>query len=204
MVEPTSSVNNFFVHTNAIDNLEVIDDSKLVHDYTEEVHFNDEFAQNSDDEEVKADRVDDDVQVGSQNVEDEVQVGSKNVENEVQVGSESVDPDYVGSEDDLDSVSDAEYEHIDEIDDMDWTTVLPSYKLVDNVNNYDVDDDSDLLHTPPASDDDGEHERFPAYKSGEVYKFQLGMMFNNKDMVGDALKGSNNHNYVRRGQALFD
>ncbi|KAI5393729.1 hypothetical protein KIW84_060734 [Lathyrus oleraceus] len=157
------------------------------HDYAEEVHFNDEFAPNSDDEEVEADRVDDDVQVGSENVEDEVQVWSKNVEDEVHVWGEIVDPDYVGSEDDLDSASKTEYEHSDEIDDMDWTTFIPYDKLVDKVNNSDVDDDFDALHTPPASDDE-EHERFPAYKSGDMYKFQLGMMFNNKEMLKDALK----------------
>ncbi|KAI5387868.1 hypothetical protein KIW84_073819 [Lathyrus oleraceus] len=57
---------------------------RLVHDYTEEVHFNDEFAPNYDDEEVETNWVDDDVQVRSENVEDEVQVGSKNDEDEVQ------------------------------------------------------------------------------------------------------------------------
>ncbi|KAI5397557.1 hypothetical protein KIW84_063394 [Lathyrus oleraceus] len=38
----------------AIGNPEVTHDAKLVHDYAEEVHFNDEFAPNSDDEEVEA------------------------------------------------------------------------------------------------------------------------------------------------------
>lgn len=155
----------------AIGNLEMIDDAELGHDYAKEVHFNDEFAPNSDDDEVEVDRVDDDVQVGSENVEDEVQVGSQNVEDEVQVGSESIDLDYVRSADDLDSVSDTGYEHSDGIDDMDWTTLLPSDKLVDKVNNCNVDGDSDMLHTPPTSDDDEEHERFPAYKSGEASNF---------------------------------
>lgn len=44
-----------------IGNLEVIDNAELVHDYAEEVHFNDEFAPNSDDDEVEAERVDNDV-----------------------------------------------------------------------------------------------------------------------------------------------
>lgn len=35
--------------------------------------------------------------------------------------------------------------------------MLPFDKLVDNVNNFDVDDDSDVLHTPPASDDGEDH-----------------------------------------------
>lgn len=117
-----------------------------------------------------------------------MQVRSQNFEDEVQIWSETVDSDYVESEDDLDSVSNTEYEYNGEINDMDWNTVLPSDNLVYNVNNSDVDDDSDMLHTPSASDDDEEHERFPAFKSGEVFKFQLGMMFNNKEIVGDALK----------------
>ncbi|KAI5401297.1 hypothetical protein KIW84_065950 [Lathyrus oleraceus] len=124
----------------AISNLEMIDDAKLVHDYAKEVHFNDEFAPNSDGDEVELDRVDDDVQVRSENIEDGV-------------------------------VSDTGYEHSDGIDDMDWTTLLPSDKLVDKVNNCNVDGDSDMLHTPPASDDEEEHERFPAYKSGEASNF---------------------------------
>lgn len=56
------------------------------------------------------------------------------------------------------------------------------------MNSSYVDDDSNVLHTPPTSDDDEEHERFPAYKSGKVFKFQLGIIFNNKEMVRDALK----------------
>lgn len=104
----------------AIGNLEVIYDAKLINDYVMEVHFNYEFAPNYyDDEEVEADMVDDDVHVERENVKDEVQVGSKNVEDEVQVGNESVNSYYVGSEDDLDSVTDTEYEHNYEIDDMD-------------------------------------------------------------------------------------
>lgn len=41
----------------------MVDDLELVHDYAEEVHFNDEFAPISDDDEVKVEMVDDDVQV---------------------------------------------------------------------------------------------------------------------------------------------
>lgn len=133
-----------------------------------------------------SENVEDEEIVGSQNIEDGVKAGSQNVKDEVQVWSESVDSDYVGNEDDLGSISDIEYEHSDEIDNIDWTTVPD--KLVGKVNNSDMDDDSGVLRTPPASDDDEEHERFPTYKSGEVFKFQLGMMFSNKEMVRDALK----------------
>lgn len=138
--------------------------------------------------EVGSENVEDEEIVRSQNVEDELQVGNQNVENEVQVVSESVDPDYIGSEDNLDSANDTEYELSNEIDDMDWTTVLPSDKLVDKLKFFDVDDKFDVLHTPLGNDDEEEHARFPAYKSGEVFKFQLGMMFNNKEMVKDDLK----------------
>ncbi|XP_058784528.1 uncharacterized protein LOC131659338 [Vicia villosa] len=150
-----------------------------------EVEINDDCAPNSDDEEVEvnddcAPITDDDVQVENENVEDEVLVGSEDVNDD--------DVDYIGSEGDLDSFSDTEYECSDEIVDLDWTTVIPLENLGAKVNNSDVDDDSDVLLTPPDSDDDEEHEKFPAYKSGEIFKFQLGMMFNNKEMVRDALK----------------
>lgn len=118
--------------------------------------------------------VDDDVQVGSENVKDEVQVGNKNVND---------DTDYVGSEDNLDNFSDTEYEHNDEIDGLDWTIIFPFENLVDKMNNSNVEDDSGVLHTPPVSDDDEEHKKFPSYKSGEVFKFQLGMVFNYKEVV---------------------
>ncbi|XP_058775811.1 uncharacterized protein LOC131650090 [Vicia villosa] len=152
-------------------NLEIVDEDELVHDYDEEVQFNDAFAPNSDEEEIE-------VEIN----EDEVQLGG-----ELQVVADD-DTDYVGSEDELDSFSDTEYEHNDNIVDCDWTTVLPSEKLFDKVNNSIVDDDSDVLLTPPVSEDDEEHEKFPTYKSGEVFKFQPGMIFNNKDMVRCALK----------------
>ncbi|XP_058733914.1 uncharacterized protein LOC131605589 [Vicia villosa] len=149
----------------------MVDEAELVNDYEEEVQFIDEFAPNSDDEEIE-------VEIN----EDEVQLRG-----ELQVVVDDV-TGYVGSEDEFDSFSDTEYEHSDDIVDFDWTTVLPSEILFDKVNNSDADDDSDVLLTPPASEDDEEHQKFPAYKSGEVFKFQLGMMFNNKDMVRDALK----------------
>lgn len=123
-----------------------------------------------------------------ENAEDEVRIGSENV-NDDNKNSGDDDTDYVGSEDELDNFSDTEYEYNDEIHDLDWTRVLPSDNLDDKVNNSNVEDDSNMLHTPLVSgDDDEEHEKFPAYKHGEVFKFQLGMMFNNKDMVKDALK----------------
>lgn len=50
------------------------------------------------------------------------------------------------------------------------------------------DDDSDVLLTPLDSIDDKEHERFPSYKSGEAFKFQLGIIFSNEQMVMDAFK----------------
>lgn len=48
--------------------------------------------------------------------------------------------------------------------------------------------DSGQLYTPPKSGDDEEHEKFPAYKSGEDFKFQLGMVFNNKELMSETLK----------------
>lgn len=48
--------------------------------------------------------------------------------------------------------------------------------------------DSDKLYTPPASEDEQEYEHFPNFKNGETIKFQLGMVFNNKDLIWDAIK----------------
>lgn len=48
--------------------------------------------------------------------------------------------------------------------------------------------DSDKLHQPLESRDDEEHAKFSAYKNGEAFKFQSNMVFNNKEIVKEALK----------------
>ncbi|KAI5400787.1 hypothetical protein KIW84_065592 [Lathyrus oleraceus] len=48
--------------------------------------------------------------------------------------------------------------------------------------------DSDQLHTPPESEDDEEYEMFITYKVDEGTKFQFDMVFNNKELVRDAIK----------------
>lgn len=61
-----------------IDNLDVVDEAELGHDYDKEVHINGICGMNSDDDEVEveSDNVNDEVQKGSNNVSvDEVQVG---------------------------------------------------------------------------------------------------------------------------------
>lgn len=59
-------------------------------------------------------------------------------------------------------------------------------------------EDSDHLYTPHGSDDNDEGMKYPTYKSCEGMKFQLGMMFINKEVTRDVVKdyGMENHNNV--------
>lgn len=61
---------------------------------------------------------------------------------------------------------------------MDLTRTLPYEKLDDKVSHSD--NDFDVMYTPPDNGHDEENERYPTYTSGEVFKFQLGMIFNKK------------------------
>ncbi|KAI5428369.1 hypothetical protein KIW84_033381 [Lathyrus oleraceus] len=138
--------------------IEVIYESEIIHDYDEE------HGLNSDDDEADTDvKVDDNKNSGD-------------------------DDDCVGSDGKLGNLSDTDYEFSEEVIDLDWTTVLPCENLVDGARHFDEDADSDVLHTPPDSGSDEEHVKFLAYKSGEEFKFQLGMIFSNKHMMMDALK----------------
>lgn len=103
-------------------------------------------------------------------VDNEVEI---EVDNEVEVG------------DDVEVVNDGDREP-----ELDWTTIIPTKitKPHESEFHHDNGEDSDQLQTPPGSEDDEEYERFPSYKVGEGTKFQLGMIFNNKDLVRDAIK----------------
>ncbi|KAI5420022.1 hypothetical protein KIW84_043989 [Lathyrus oleraceus] len=78
----------------------------------------------------------------------------------------------------------------------DWTTVLPTNKetidppfeksSVEFEQGHN--EDFDQLHIPHDSEDEQEYENFPSYESGERIKFQLGMVFNNKYLIRDAIK----------------
>ncbi|XP_058783100.1 uncharacterized protein LOC131657753 [Vicia villosa] len=107
------------------------------------------------------------------------------------------DDDYIGSDCKLGSFSDGDYEfseHATNVEkfehnvDLDWTTAMQYDEDVDRARHSDEDDDSDVLYTPNESGSDEEHEKFPSYKSGESLKFELGMVFSNKQMERDALK----------------
>ncbi|XP_050918716.1 uncharacterized protein LOC127136166 [Lathyrus oleraceus] len=49
-------------------------------------------------------------------------------------------------------------------------------------------EDSDHLYTPPGSDDEDEGMKYPTYKSSQGMKFQLRMLFTNKEMIRDVVK----------------
>ncbi|XP_058783216.1 uncharacterized protein LOC131657882 [Vicia villosa] len=49
-------------------------------------------------------------------------------------------------------------------------------------------EDEDHLYTPHGSEDEGDVERNPVFKSGGGCAFQLGMMFTDKDTIRDAVK----------------
>lgn len=65
---------------------------------------------------------------------------------------------------------------------------IETTKPHDNDFHHDNGEDSDQLQTPFRSEYDEEYERFPSYKVGEGTKFQLGMIFSNKELVRDAIK----------------
>ncbi|XP_058784836.1 uncharacterized protein LOC131659698 [Vicia villosa] len=92
------------------------------------------------------------------------------VANEAEAGNEEddIDEDYVASES---SYEDSEFQFSGESDvsEMNWTKVLPQETL-------------------GSDDEDEEGLKFPTYKSGEGMKFQLGMMFTNKEVIRDAVK----------------
>ncbi|XP_058747460.1 uncharacterized protein LOC131620408 [Vicia villosa] len=142
--------------------------------------------------------------VDTEHVETE-HVETEHVETEhVDVGIEDdeEDEDYV-ADTEIGSLSDEDLEcsddYVEETEDLDWTSVMQCDEDHDKARKSDEDDDSDVLHTPNGSGDDEELEKFPSYKRGESSKFELGMVFSNKEMVKDAVKDygmENNKNVV--------
>ncbi|XP_058725212.1 uncharacterized protein LOC131596548 [Vicia villosa] len=132
-------------------------------------------------------------------------VETEHVETEhVDVGIEDdeEDEDYV-ADTEVGSLSDEDLEcsddYMEQTEDLDWTSVMQFDENHDKARKSDEDDDSDVLHTPNDSGNDEEHEKFPSYKRGETSKFELGMVFSNKEMVKDAVKDygmENNKNVV--------
>ncbi|KAI5438083.1 hypothetical protein KIW84_023993 [Lathyrus oleraceus] len=103
--------------------------------------------------------------------------------------------DYVGSDVDTNNFSNREYECSEDLIELDWTIILPcsekaSHSDVFDKNECDDDDvyDSDKLHQPLESRDDEGNAKFSTYKSDEDFKFQSDMVFNNKEIVNEALK----------------
>lgn len=149
---------------------------------------------NVDDELQKGgDNLDDEVQKGS-DVDDKVQVRSDNVDVEVQVGSDDKNEygddvaNYVGSDVGINNLSDSEYECIEDYVELDWATILLYSEKVNHFydkKECDDDDvyDSDQLHIPRDNGYNENHKKFPAYKSGEGFKFHLWISLYNIGVV---------------------
>ncbi|XP_058775583.1 uncharacterized protein LOC131649849 [Vicia villosa] len=106
--------------------------------------------------------------------------GSTNVEGEnMQEGDNNVEADS----DDVDFVGDSDDDSIE----LDWTIILPT-DTSEVPTEHVVDEDSDQLYTPPASEDEQEYEHFQNFQSSETLNFKLGLAFNKKDVIKDAIK----------------
>ncbi|CAK8567518.1 unnamed protein product [Lathyrus sativus] len=140
--------------------------------------------------------VDMDAEVGGGvDVDNDAKVGDGvDVHNDAEVGDgvdvhsdAKVGDGHDGNEPKFDSEKELESEP-----ELDRATVIPTKPIKPHVNDndfhHDNDEDSDQLQTPPESENDEEYERFPTYKVGVGTKFQLGMKFNNNDLVREAIK----------------
>ncbi|XP_058755282.1 uncharacterized protein LOC131628458 [Vicia villosa] len=118
----------------------------------------------------------DNMDEGVTNVDGEnVVEGPTNVEGEnMQEGDNNDDVDFVGDSDD-DSIE------------VDWTTVLPT-DTSEVPTKHVADEDSDQLYTPPNIEDEQEYEHFPNFQSSGTLNFKLDLVFNNKDVIKDAVK----------------
>ncbi|KAI5392955.1 hypothetical protein KIW84_060201 [Lathyrus oleraceus] len=126
--------------------------------------------------------------------EDDVTIDSNVVAEE---GITDIGEDYVASEG---SFEDSEYQFSEEFEEseMDWTKVLPQETLSEASSCQNKKDQDEMVHgdgegsyhlyTPPGSDDEDEGMKYPTYKSDQGMKFQLGMMFTNKEMIRDVVK----------------
>ncbi|CAK8544172.1 unnamed protein product [Lathyrus sativus] len=104
------------------------------------------------------------------------------------------DEEYVESEGENDSSSEGEDDYVTSKDDtdsinVDWTLVIQGSEDVCQVAKKECDYDSDQLHTSPDNgDDEKKIEKFPSFRSGEGLQFQLDILFNNKELVREAVK----------------
>ncbi|XP_058784868.1 uncharacterized protein LOC131659733 [Vicia villosa] len=125
------------------------------------------------------DEADSDVEVISNLIEVEAEVEKDNVKAEVEKNhvEAEVEKDHepIGMDDS------------DDDDDEDYIvseSEISSYSH--ELNECDVDYDSDMLHTPNESDNDEEQEKFPSFKS-DSSKFELGMVFSNKEKIHEVV-----------------
>jgi hypothetical protein len=115
------------------------------------------------------------------------------------------DEDYVQEEDE--DLGDSEFDGLVE-EDWDWTHEVPSHTFTQEKNDAtqvyasqeptkatDFEEahnvDSDVLDTPPGSEDDGEEFNYPKFKipdCGDQVRFELGMRFASKGLIRDAVK----------------
>ncbi|XP_058753082.1 uncharacterized protein LOC131626267 [Vicia villosa] len=129
---------------------------------------------------------DEEVQQGNDVDAEEMQQGNDVDAEEMHQGNDAdneyEDPDFVGAESDNES---SEYECDEESIDLDLTIICQTPNKPCAQEEV---CDSDQLHTPPERGDDVEHEKYPTYRSGEGVNFQLGMVFNIKSIVGEAVR----------------
>ncbi|KAI5439769.1 hypothetical protein KIW84_025228 [Lathyrus oleraceus] len=193
------------VNNDKDDNVIVDDDVKVNNDKDDNVVVDDDVEVNNDkddnvvvddDVEVNNDKdgnvlVGDDVKEDNFVVDDVVEVNNDKEDNVV-VDDDDTYADYVGSEGSSESGIDINEDSID----LDWAIVLHAESETNEAQcekyqaefKHNHGEDSDQLHTPAESEDEQECETFPSYKSGEAIKFQLGMIFNNKELIRDAIK----------------
>ncbi|XP_058766723.1 uncharacterized protein LOC131640331 [Vicia villosa] len=140
---------------------------------------NEEMQQGND---VGAEEMQQENEVGAEEMQEGNEHGAEEMQEGNDADNESEDPDFVGAESDHES---SEYECDEEAIDFDLTTI---YHTPNKPYAQEEVCDSDQLHTPPESGDDAEHEKYPTYRSGEGVNFQLGMVFNSKSIVREAVR----------------
>ncbi|XP_058765411.1 uncharacterized protein LOC131638892 [Vicia villosa] len=132
-----------------------------------------------------------------ENVEDaneEENVEDANEEENVEDANEDSesDPDYKMSSEEDEDDDEVVFDELDLGTDagIDWTTILPTVPT-QNSSRIDVTSDNDscdseVLRTPPDSDAEDAIKEYPTFKKDT--KFELGMMFKDKDQIKDAIK----------------
>lgn len=123
-------------------------------------------------------------------------------------GESGEDEDYVANTDEEVDTDDTSVDDSDYDEDWEWTTVFP-LEIVNEVRSKahascinleptlaadfdDKDGDADQLETPPGSEDEEEARRkFPRFRmpeDGSNVRFEVGLIFNTKKLVKEAVK----------------